>query len=270
MVKDINPDGGNSFPCFLTNVNGTLFFTAEDGKHGRQLWKSDGTAASTVMVKAIDSVVRPDRPDLRGAFPYAYVGHLTAVGKTLYFVAEEGKNGRQLWKSDGTAAGTVVVADVYPGRKNAGFPDLPALAAVNSTLYFAGDDGVHGRQLWRTDGTEAGTRMVKVIAPGGKDADAKLGSLTDVNGTLYFSATDGVHCRKLWKSDGTEAGTVPINRDFFPDTDPARPSDWPTRLTVVDGTLYFVTDWRDPNPPQGKPYGGVDLWYMPVPKRRSP
>jgi RNA polymerase sigma factor (sigma-70 family) len=270
MVKDINPDGGNSFPCFLTNVNGTLFFTAEDGKHGRQLWKSDGTAAGTVMVKAIDSVVRPDRPDLRGAFPYAFVGHLTAVGKTLYFVAEEGKNGRHLWKSDGTEAGTVVVADVYPGRKNAQFPDLPALAAVNGTLYFAGDDGVHGRQLWRTDGTGLGTRMVKVIAPGGKDADSKPGALTDVHGTLYFSATDGVHCRKLWKSDGTEAGTVPINRDFFPDTEPQKGTEWPMNLTVVNDTLFFVADWRDLKRAPGQPYGGVDLWYMSVPKRRSP
>ena len=54
MVKDINPGSSSSGPADLTNVNGTLYFQADDGAHGFELWKSDGTAAGTVMVKDID------------------------------------------------------------------------------------------------------------------------------------------------------------------------------------------------------------------------
>ena len=76
MVKDIDPGATGSIPSYLTNVNGTLFFTANDGTHGYELWKSDGTAAGTVMVKDID-------PGSVGSTP----NHLTAVGSTLFFSA---------------------------------------------------------------------------------------------------------------------------------------------------------------------------------------
>jgi len=62
LVKDINP-GGDSYPQYLTNVNGTLFFTADDGIHGWELWKSDGTTAGTLMVKDINPVGSSAIPD---------------------------------------------------------------------------------------------------------------------------------------------------------------------------------------------------------------
>jgi ELWxxDGT repeat protein len=125
---------------YLTNVNGTLFFTAAaaDGTTGYELWKSDGTAAGTTLVKDI----------YPGGFTGGYGGYypnnsypmsLTNVNGTLFFTADDGTHGRELWKSDGTAAGTVLVSNL--GSSN--------LTNVHGTLFFSADDGVHGNELWK-------------------------------------------------------------------------------------------------------------------------
>jgi ELWxxDGT repeat protein len=135
LVKDINPDGKDSSPAWLTNVGGTLFFVvASDPTYGAELWKSDGTKAGTVLVKDIN-------PDSEGSFPY----ELTNVGGTLFFSVNDGTSGRELWKSDGTAAGTVLVKDIDPDRGGAS-PGW--LTKVGGTLFFEADDGTSGRELW--------------------------------------------------------------------------------------------------------------------------
>ena len=117
---------------------------------------------------------------------------------SLYFSAKDDTHGRELWKSDGTAAGTVVVKDVRPGSEGS----LPrGLTDVGGTLYFSAGDGTHGGELWRSDGTATGTVMVKDIWAGSKGSHPS--GLTDVGGTLYFAADDGTHGWELWKSDGT-------------------------------------------------------------------
>ncbi|MEX0897910.1 MAG: ELWxxDGT repeat protein, partial [Steroidobacteraceae bacterium] len=72
LVKDINP-GEGLFPHALTRLGGTLFFVADDVAHGWELWKSDGTAAGTMLVKDIN-------PGPEASFPT----HLTVVGGTLF------------------------------------------------------------------------------------------------------------------------------------------------------------------------------------------
>ncbi len=82
-----------------------------------------------------------------------------------FFIAYTGENGCELWKSNGTAAGTVLVKDMVPGNPGS---DARDLTAVGKTLFFVNDDGVHGRQLWKSDGTAAGTGIVKLFdTPGG-------------------------------------------------------------------------------------------------------
>ena len=100
-----DPHTPASRPSGFAGVGGTLFFTADDGIHGRELWKSDGTKAGTVLVKDID----PDDDD-----GYGRPRSLTGVGGTLFFTADDGIHGRELWKSDGTKAGTVLVKDIHP------------------------------------------------------------------------------------------------------------------------------------------------------------
>jgi ELWxxDGT repeat protein len=228
LVKDINTGYASSYPGNLTNVNGTLFFTVYDGTYSCELWKSDGTADGTVLVKEIP-------PQILGWAPH----DLTNVNGTLFF-ADDDTHGFELWKSDGTAAGTTLVADIFPGEYLAWsggvyggggyFPNSSnpqQLTNVNGTLFFTADDGTGGRELWKSDST--GTFRVKDIYPGG--ASSSPGNLTNVNGTLFFSANDGTHGVELWKSDGTEAGTVLVN--------PGGASSYTGNMANVNGTLFF-------------------------------
>src|SRR5688572_15821228 len=85
-------------------------------------------------------------------------------------------------------------------------PEFGNLTEVNGGLLFAADDGEHGPELWRSDGTAAGTVLVKDIRPGAGGSGPQ--NFTDINGTLYFGANDGSGKSQLWTSDGTEEGTV--------------------------------------------------------------
>ncbi len=193
MVKDIDLGEGSSAPGLLTDVNGTLYFSADDGTNGRELWKSDGTAAGTVMVADINP-----KGDSMPA-------NLTDVDGTLYFSADDGWHGRELWKSDGTAAGTVMVADIRSGERSSVGSEYTNLINVNGTLFLNVDDGTHGRELWKSDGTAAGTVMVADINPGEGSSIYPLYPygypqvlMLNVDGNLFFTANDGAHGFELW------------------------------------------------------------------------
>jgi ELWxxDGT repeat protein len=218
LVRNIFPGAGSSSPGNFTEVNGTLFFVARQGRFGAELWKSDGTSSGTVMVRDI-------RPGTAGSNP----SYLTNVNGTLFFTADNGTKGRELWKSDGTSTGTVLVRDIWPGSARS-HPRY--LTNVNGTLFFTADDGTKGRELWKSDGTSAGTVLVKDIWPG--SGDSRSVWLTNVNGTLFFRADDGTSGYELWKSDGTSTGTVLV-RNIRPGSADSNPA-W---LANVNGTLFF-------------------------------
>jgi ELWxxDGT repeat protein len=116
----------------------------------------------------------------------------------LFFVGDDGTHGRQLWVTDGTAAGTVAITDI---NDTAGgiFPNnfySPDLTVINNRLFFNGNDGIHGFEPWISDGTTAGTRMVQDINPG--SASSYPASFTAFNGEVYFTADDGTNGTQPW------------------------------------------------------------------------
>ena len=121
------------------------------------------------------------------------------------FNAFDGTHGYELWVTDGTATGTSLVLDIYPGASFGNPVNTTALG--NGKALFSANDGAsnHGNELWVTDGTAAGTSMVLDINPTGDSAPSNFGALG--NGVVLFRASDGTHGQELWATDGTAAGT---------------------------------------------------------------
>ncbi|MGD9647350.1 MAG: ELWxxDGT repeat protein [Pirellulales bacterium] len=203
VVNDIFP-GGNARPEYLTSVGETLYFSADDGVHGRELWKTDGTSAGTVLVADLN-------PGTAGSGP----ARLTNIGGTLFFIASG-----QLYTSDGTAAGTVPLGAT---QGTTSIVELDGIAYYNS----AG-------ALWRSDGALAGTYLVADFSAGGSSS---VDGLTVADGRLYFVANDGLHGKELWASNGTSAGTFLV-ADIWPGSQTSVPQS----LTNIDGTLYFAAN----------------------------
>jgi ELWxxDGT repeat protein len=216
LVKDIQ-SGGNSQAYGYTVFNGYLYFAANDGTNGVELWRTNGTEAGTTLVK-----------DIRSGANNSYPDYFTALNGYLYFRANDGVNGYELWRTDGTGAGTTLVKDIRSGANNS-YPDY--FTALGDYLYFQADDGTNGYELWRTDGSEAGTTLVENIRSGA-DSSEPYG-LVALGDYLYFQADDGTS-RGLWRTNGTDTESVP-----FPETTQEIDCDcFETNIVAVDARLY--------------------------------
>ncbi len=286
QVKDMNPAGSsglastNWFPSLsgspvfdrFVEMDGVIYYGANDGVRGWELWRSDGTAAGTYLVKDINPGPGSSMTD----WPWS---GMAVVGQKIFLSVFEPVTGYELWVSDGTAAGTTLVKDINPG---AGWSLPDFFIDFHGTAYFRASDGVNGSELWKSDGTPGGTVMVKDIRPGAagsspaqvqtsvlgntfvlgaddgtlgnelwvsdgttagtvllKDinpgpAGSNTGMNANINGTIYAPASTAAEGRELWRTDGTPAGTVLVK-----DINPGPASSNPARTTNIGGTLFF-------------------------------
>ena len=241
MVKDIQPGAIGSQPWELTAVGSQLFFSADDGSHGRELWKSDGTTAGTVLVKDIN-------PGAGSSLSLFVPRGLTAGSNRLFLFADDGVHGPEPWGSDGSDAGTILLADLNPGPPGSFVGQTFGLyrnTFASGRWFFPAYAPATGAEMFVSDGTAAGTALLTQINHqssafnfnfGFLGGSLAPGSLADLGGTLVFQATDGVSGAELWKSDGTAAGTAQV-ADLLPGSGDS----FPNGLTAFDGALFFAT-----------------------------
>lgn len=257
---DIRPGGASSSPSMLRVHDGRVYFVADDGVHGSELWRTDGTPAGTELV--VDFVQGPGSSDLvlgpstgfglaftRGytglwvtdgsaggtaevAFPDSFATSpsdllFDPAGERLFFAGTLDGSGHEPYVTDGTVAGTLALGDIEPGPAGSSAQFLATLP--NGRTLFTASSGADGRQLWSTEGLAGDAALTTIIDPAG---------VPPLDGVVYgehfyFCADDGANGTELWRSDGTSAGT-----GLFLDLDPTGSSD-PCDLAVFDGELYF-------------------------------
>jgi len=247
LLKDINVSDNGSFsfgiPDF-TVFNNRLYFAADDGINGVELWVTDGTENGTSMLKDIN-------PGIYSEIPQSGSPRMFQVfNDQLFFVAYSFNHGFELWKTDGTEAGTTIFKEIYTDPMYLGgvLAYGQTFAVLNNKMYFQATDGIHGYELWATDGTADGTMMVKNINATDEEnswsngTDSSIGELTVFNNKIYFSADDGVHGVELWFSDGTENGTMMLKDirlgNEFTDS-------YPKSFLVFNEQLFFITGISD-------------------------
>ncbi|WP_163407384.1 ELWxxDGT repeat protein [Flavobacterium ajazii] len=288
QVKDIYPGSTNSVansssPSTFFDYNGILYFRANNGTDGVELWKSDGTDAGTVLVKNINNT-----STLASA---SNPSNFTIFNNQLYFSASNGTtvNSTELWKTDGTPEGTNMVIDINKTSTTAVSNSNPQLFTIinPTTLLFSATDGLKGTQLWKTNGTEAGTSTVfdsgtgntitwmenlngiaiygqittgqgrELYSSDGNSVNSRIkdiysgtpngvGTSSFRNGnTVYFPGNTSANGSELWKTDGTEAGTVLVK-----DINPGTTASAPVRFANSGNLTYFKAN--GPN--------GQELW----------
>ncbi|MFN0188698.1 MAG: T9SS type A sorting domain-containing protein [Bacteroidia bacterium] len=269
MIKDIwagtSSGVGDYFNLTSFVHNNILYFRGDNGVHGVELWRSDGTTVGTYMISDLASGPNSSAPgEFAGVDSIVYftantgsqlwrtngtaqgtyslmsfnvIRDLYGFNGKLYFSADQNNTGEELWRSNGTVNGTFLLKDLN-GVVGASLPCN--FYNTNNTLFFTAVTN-DGWELWKTDGTNAGTVMVKDVFPGGNNGVMDTYSekyFSHIGDTLYFAAKDNNSGYQLWRSDGTGAGTVSVSN--VPNgillTSP---------FSIVDGNVAFYSFYSD-------------------------
>jgi ELWxxDGT repeat protein len=216
---------GKVAPYDMVAMNGIVYFGAGDGVSGTELWRSDGTVAGTRLVKDIQPVTY--RPDDQLKIEDSNPEQLTVAGGHLYFAATTFDKGKELWTSDGTGAGTHIVANLASGGTDSyGYEtsSSPTLLAVNGGKLFFAASGTTNIGLFTLD-PAAGDKIQFIV-------DALPQKALVAQSRIFFLTQDNNLDGLIWSSDGTPAGTVQVHSGKFMQLGP-----------VIDGTAYF-TAWE--------------------------
>lgn len=240
ILKDINPGPGNMFSFtslpFQYRFNNKLFFVANDGTTGDEVWSTDGTEINTVLLKDIQS----------SATSFTSVINAVKVGDKFFFTSSDLNTRFEMWQSDGTPTGTTLFKAFTPADfggspfifppNNIDFENLTVTQPLfqGNKFFFTAGTVAEGVELWVSDGTLPGTKMVKNIGPNASDG-VSFSSYAYTSANFYFSANDNVKGLEVYKSDGTEAGTSMV-ADINPNAADADPVLY---YFVTNGRLFF-------------------------------
>lgn len=229
-------------PMHYRSLGDVAVFTATDPAHGRELWASDGTGPGTKRIA--DICPRHCSLEMRplwvsnGLFYFNAVSEPVPSGRP-----DDARQLRKLWRTDGTSEGTVPLGDVR------GVDPMGRLPATGLEVFLGEDDG-HGREPWVTDGTEAGTRLIRDVVPGevGSGDVPVVATIpaAALPGHVLFTARSPDQGFELWRTDGTSQGTSLV-RDIVPGIRSSRP----TNLETLDDLVIFIA---------GDEEHGVELW----------
>jgi ELWxxDGT repeat protein len=256
-VTDGNPAGTirlKKIPfAHPARLGGEVLFSGYSDGFGNELWKISSLTRPIDLLKNIN----PFYDDLNPSSGQFCVGESSqpvpgvVVGGRLLFAADDGRSGRELWATDGTRAGTVLLRDINPGRSlevpepcdfgpfgpprhTTGLASGPRdFVLLGNVALFTADDGLHGRELWTTNGTFPGTRRVADLLQGSRGSEPH--DLVRFQNRVYFFAADYNQGESLWRTDGTTSGTTRL-RDLSLNGQPG----WGRNLTVAAGRLFFV------------------------------
>ncbi|BAY82706.1 hyalin repeat protein [Calothrix parasitica NIES-267] len=215
QLTNFNSSIIGSNPSQLTEVNGVIYFTADDGRKGRELWKLD-ERGNPVLVDDINPGFGSSNPD-----------NLIAVNGTLYFTADDGREGRELWSIDSRG----FRRRIQNRNSGANSSNPSDFTVFNNTLYFIADDDRHGRELFKLDSL-GNPRIVKEINTNPESSNPA--NLTIINDSLYFTLTDDDGRTQLWRETKTgeveEVKGISFSSSYnF------------SNLTISNNYLYFTT-----------------------------
>ena len=214
---DLVPGPGSSNPAELVVYSGSLYFTANNGISGTELWRYESASQTASLVADIASGVTSSTPE-----------HLIVYDGLLYFLADDGLDGRALWVFDGSTASKVT--DIRAGGLQGRTSNF---VVFDGRLFFAADDGVHGYELLSFDAATT-TLSVVDIRPG--PAWSQPSELTIYDNRLFFSASDDTGGEgEIWAYDPA-TDTASLIADVRPGPEGSNSQN----LTVYDGKLYFT------------------------------
>lgn len=265
LLKDIYPGPESSYQYMsFYKFGNKIAFEANDGIHGPELWLTDGTTEGTIRMEDNTEILKDTINTLNGNGLYKTVGTkvvdvfanfkfnkvtgVTAVNGIWFFVANvDSDNMGELWKSDGTEVGTMLVKKIRPNSYQNSYTQNLIASPDGKELIFSADNG-NGIALWKSDGTGTGTIIIKTFYT---TAQHQMSTFINFKGATYFWAKSASGFRALWKTDGTPGGTEVVHDKLLTPND--------DQIIEYKDKLYFQGQDQNNNN-DASIYGRAEIW----------